>query len=142
MGSRGWVGVTLVKIATVYLVVGLLLGVGMGVAKDFSLASVHSHVALLGWTAMALSGLIYLVFPRCRASRLALAHFWLHNIGLPVMMAGLAAEVRSAAGAEPVVGIGSVLVATGLVLFTLNVLLNSSSHAAQDVADAITNAPV
>ena len=111
MGSRGWVGVTLVKIATVYLVVGLLLGVGMSVA-------------------------------RCRASRLAPAHFWLHNLGPPVMMAGLAGEVRGAAGAEPVVGIGSVLVATGLVLFTLNVLLNSSSRAAQDVAAATANAPV
>jgi heme/copper-type cytochrome/quinol oxidase subunit 1 len=79
------VGVTLVRISSLYLLVGLVLGLAMAIGKDFSLMSVHSHVLLLGWATLAIAGVVYLVVPRCAGSRLAAAHFWLHNLGLPVI---------------------------------------------------------
>ena len=39
----------------------------------------------LGWTTMALAGLVYAVFPQAAQSRLARIHFWMHNAALPVM---------------------------------------------------------
>lgn len=122
MSSRGWVGVALVKIASVYLLVGLVLGMAMAVAEDFRLVSVHSHLLLLGWATLALTGIVYLVLPRCADTRLAAAHFWLHNLGLPVMMLSLAAEHLGEPRAEPLIGLGSILVIAGLALFMINVL--------------------
>jgi heme/copper-type cytochrome/quinol oxidase subunit 1 len=122
MGSRGWVGIALVKIASVYLLAGLVLGMGMAVAEDFRLVSVHSHLLLLGWATLAITGIVYLVLPRCADTRLAAAHFWLHNLGLPVMMLSLAAEHLGEPRAQPLIGLGSVLVIAGLALFTINVL--------------------
>jgi hypothetical protein len=122
MSSRGGVGVALVKVASVYLLVGVALGMAMAVAEDFRLASVHSHLLLLGWATLATTGIVYLVLPRCAGTRLAAAHFWLHNLGLPLMMLGLAATHLGELPAEPLVGLGSLLVIAGLALFTLNVL--------------------
>ena len=55
MSSGKWLGVSLVKVASVYLVLALLLGLWMSIRKDFTLLPVHSHVALLGWAAMAIT---------------------------------------------------------------------------------------
>jgi len=133
MGSRAWVGVAFLKIASLYLLAGLVLGLAMAIAKDFSLMSVHSHVLLLGWATLAITGVVYLVLPRCAATRLAAGHFWLHNLGLPVMMASLAAEALGEPRAEPLISIGSILVVVGLGLFTVNVLRNAG---ASDAAKA------
>jgi hypothetical protein len=125
MNSRAWVGISLVKIASVYLLLGLALGLTMALRRDFSLMSVHSHLLLLGWATLATTGIVYLVLPRCAGTGLAVAHFWLHNLGLPVMMASLAAETLGEPRAEPLIGLGSILVIAGLGLFTLNVLRNA-----------------
>jgi heme/copper-type cytochrome/quinol oxidase subunit 1 len=127
MSSRSRVGVALVRIASVYLLVGLVLGLAMGIRKDFSLMSVHSHVLLLGWATLAITGIVYLLLPRCAGTRLATAHFWLHNLGLPLMIVSLAAEALGEPRAEPFVGIGSTLVVVALGLFTLNVLRNADA---------------
>ena len=125
MRSRAGVGASLVRIASLYLLVGLVLGMAMAIAKDFSLASVHSHLLLLGWATLAITGIAYLVLPRCAHSPLARLHFWLHNLGLPLMMASLSAEALGEPRAEPLIGVGSVLVIAGLGLFTVNVLRNA-----------------
>lgn len=118
---------TLVRIASLYLLAGLVLGLAMGIGQDFTLMSVHSHVLLLGWATLAITGIVYLVLPRCAGTRLAAAHFWLHNLGLPVMMVSLAVEALGDPRAEPFVGIGSTVVVVALGLFTLNVLRNAGA---------------
>ncbi len=127
MSSRSRVGVRLVRIASVYLLAGLVLGLVMGIGRDFSLLSVHSHVLLLGWATLAITGIVYLVLPGCAGTRLATAHFWLHNLGLPVMIGSLAAETLGNPRAEPFIGIGATVVPAGLGLFTLNVLRNAGA---------------
>jgi len=130
MSSRGWVGIALVRIASVYLLVGLVLGMAMAVAEDFRLVSVHSHLLLLGWATLAITGIVYLVLPRCADTRLAAAHFWLHNLGLPVMMLSLAAEHLGEPRAEPLIGLGSILVIAGLASFTLNLFRGAIARGA------------
>lgn len=124
------VGVALLKVATVYLVASLLLGMVMAVRKDFALMSVHSHLGLLGWTAMAITGLAYLALPACARSRLAAVHFWLHNVGLPLMMGSLAAVLLGVPQAEPLIGVGSAVVLAGLSLFAVNVIRNGAAREA------------
>lgn len=51
------------KIAAVYFVIAIILGIIMGIRHDFSLTSVHAHLNLLGWVSMALFGTIYHLYP-------------------------------------------------------------------------------
>ena len=122
MAPQGRFAVTLLKIAALYLVASLAIGMYMAITHNHALATVHSHVALLGWATMALTGLVYLLIPECGRSRLAAAHFWLHNAGLPIMTGALAViMVTGDTRAEPVIGLGASLVVLGLACFAVNV---------------------
>lgn len=114
-------GLKLIRIALVYMLAGLVMGLAMAISGDWTLMSVHSHVLLLGWMTMAVSGVVYFILPRCADRKLAAVHFWGHNIGLPVMMISLALEQYGYDGVEPVIGIGSSVVLISLAAFVLNV---------------------
>jgi cbb3-type cytochrome oxidase subunit 1 len=117
-------GQRLIKIAVVYLFVGTVFGMYMGITQRFVLVPVHAHLALLGWATLALAGIIYQLYPAASTTRLARIHFWLHNIGLPVFMLALALLLSGYESAGPVVGVGASIVLVGLALFMTNVLLN------------------
>jgi hypothetical protein len=70
------------------------------------------------------SGLVYLALPACARTRSAVVHFWLHNLGLPLMMGSLTAALLGRSQVEPLIGAGSVLVVAGLSVFAVNVLRN------------------
>lgn len=110
------------KFAAGYLLVGVWMGLVMGMTKQFQLAPVHAHVNLLGWVTLALAGLIYHAYPRAAATRLALWHFWLHNIGLVIGMTGLAFLLSGHAPAEPAVALGSALLVAAITLWVFNLL--------------------
>jgi hypothetical protein len=117
-------GVRLLKIAAVYLIIGSLMGLYMGIAENFALHPVHAHLNLLGWASLALAGLIYVQFPHAAKTRLARIHFWMHNVSLPALMAALAMLLTGHEAFGPVVGIAATVMAAGLAVFVLNVLLN------------------
>jgi len=112
-----------IRIAVVYLVIGAALGFYMGLSGKFALAPVHAHVTLAGWLTLAVAGLVYHLYPQSAQTRLAKAHFWLHNIGLPVFMVGLALMLTGTQGVMPVIVVGASTLLIGLVLFAVNVLL-------------------
>jgi hypothetical protein len=111
-----------IQIAVLYLVVGGSLGLAMGISGKFTLAPVHAHLALVGWLSLAMAGVIYHLYPTASQTRLAKAHFWLHNIGLPIFMVGLAFLLTGTEGVIPVVGSGATLLLLGLFSFAANVL--------------------
>ncbi|HEY1329280.1 MAG TPA: cytochrome-c oxidase [Casimicrobiaceae bacterium] len=112
-----------IKIAVLYLAVGVTLGLIMGIRQSFALAPVHAHINLLGWASLALVGLVYHAYPAAAETRLARIHFWLHNLGLPPLMIALALMLSGNAALEPVVGMLSMVVAAGIALFVINVWL-------------------
>jgi hypothetical protein len=109
-----------VKIAAVYPVVGACLGLYMGLSQNFVLMPDHAHVLLAGWLTLAMAGVLYRTFPACAGTRLAQVHFWLHNLGLPVFMVGLAHMLNGRASMTPVVGAGAVTFLIGLFCFAIN----------------------
>jgi hypothetical protein len=117
-------GTTWIKLSVIYLVIGVAMGIMMGSTKDFTLRPVHAHVNLLGWTSLALAGLIYTVFPLAGQSRLAKVHFWLMNLALPVMMASLAAVLNEHMEALPALIGGEMAAAVAVLAFAANVLIN------------------
>ncbi len=122
---------TWLKLSVVYLMAGVALGIAMGVSEDFTLKPVHAHLNLLGFATIALSGLIYSVYPEAAKSRLALAHFWLHNSALPVMMGSLAWFLTGHPEIVPVLGISEIVAAAGVIAFASNVFLNVKPPATQ-----------
>jgi cbb3-type cytochrome oxidase subunit 1 len=120
-------GLRFLKIAVVYLVLGAILGLTMGIRQNFALVPVHAHILLLGWASLAIAGVVYHLYPIASETRLARLHFWLHNLGLPVFMVGLGFVLSGVEAIVPVVIIGAIAVLLGLVLFAANVLLNIKS---------------
>ena len=69
------IDVYFLALASLCLVLSVILGLGMGIAQDFSLTHLHSHLNLVGWTSMALFGLTYRAYPALAESTLAKVHF-------------------------------------------------------------------
>lgn len=117
-------GLQFIKIAVVYLFIGALLGLTMGITQKFVVVPVHAHVLLLGWASLALAGLVYHLYPAAAMTRLARIHFWLHNLALPVFMVGLGMYLTGSTFLMPVVAGAGTVVLVGLAAFATNVLLN------------------
>lgn len=118
-------GIRLIKISVVYFAIGILLGYYMSISHSYELTPVHVHINLLGWASLSVVGLIYHLFPNLSSNRLGIWHFWLHNIGLPIMMIALAVLVTT--GNEAVVpgtAIGATITVLGILIFVWNVLKN------------------
>jgi hypothetical protein len=117
-------GIIWLKLAVLYLILGISLGIAMGASQNFTLRPVHAHINLLGWTTMALAGLIYSVFPKAGESRLARVHFWLLNLALPVMMGALSMLLLGHMAIAPVLAISEIIGALAILAFAANLFLN------------------
>lgn len=122
------VATTWLKLAVVYLIVGVGLGIAMGATENFTLRPVHAHINLLGWATLALAGLIYSVYPDAGASRLAKIHFWLHNAAVPVMMGSLTMLLLGNPNVIPILVAAEFVAAAGVIVFACNVFLNVKSR--------------
>ena len=109
------IDILFVVIGALYLVIGMLLGIVMGIHQDFTLAPVHAHINLVGFSGHCLLGLIYRAWPTLKEGALALVQFLLFVIGSPILLIGIAVAIKST-NAMPAI-IGSMLVILGAVLF-------------------------
>ncbi|GAA0321332.1 hypothetical protein GCM10008967_09840 [Bacillus carboniphilus] len=116
-------GIRFLKIAVVYFFIAVCLGLTMGIIQDFSYTSVHAHLNLLGWVSMAIFGVIYSIYPTAAETKLAKGHFWLHNLGVPVMQGALFIEILTRnPGFTIGIILGSIMVVVGVLLFMINIL--------------------
>lgn len=115
------------KLAALYWLIGVCVGLGMGITQEFRLAPVHAHLNLLGWASLALVALIYQAHPPAATTRLARWHFWLHNLGLPVFMVHLALLLSGQGWARAGVAVGASATVVGVLLFVINLHLTVRS---------------
>lgn len=124
-------GRTLLKISVVYFMIGISFGLYMSLTHVFNLTSVHVHINLLGWMSLALVGLFYHHYPNLEKTGLAKAHFWLHNIGLPIMMIAIALAILGVGEIFfPIATAGGAATLIGIFCFGFNVLMNIDKHTA------------
>jgi hypothetical protein len=123
--SRAWF-----RVAVVYFVAAVALGIVMGASGDHTLTAVHAHLNLLGWVTMVLFALIGMAHPAITEGPVATAQFWLHNIGVPVMLGALALRLKGYTAVEPVIGLASVVVGMGVALFAWLVLTRIGAQSA------------
>jgi hypothetical protein len=117
-------GAVWIKVSVLYLVIGVAMGIFMGASQDFTLRPVHAHVNLLGFTTLAIAGVIYSVFPKAGGSMLAKAHFWLMNLSLPVMMIALALLLKGNPAVVPALVAAEMVAAVAVLAFALNLFIN------------------
>ena len=120
----------LIKLAVLYLVAGMTLGIAMGISHDFLLRPVHAHVNLLGFAVLAVAAFVFHAFPDLARTRLATAWFWLYNISMPVGLGALALTLKGHMWAEPALIVGQLLIWASGCLFAVMVLWNLRSASA------------
>ncbi|MDQ0914906.1 cytochrome-c oxidase [Paenibacillus sp. V4I5] len=99
-------GIMMFRISVVYFFIGVVLGILIHVMPEQ--AVVHPHWNLLGWVSFALGGIVYCLFPKAGTSKLGKAHFWLHLLGIPILLYGLL-RVGMGQPAEPFAPLGGLL---------------------------------
>ena len=117
-------GAVWIKVSVLYLMIGVGMGIFMGAVQDFSLRPVHAHVNLLGFTTLAIAGVIYSVYPKAGGSILAKLHFWLMNLSLPVMMIALAFLLKGHQKVVPALIIAEMVAAVAVLTFAANLFIH------------------
>ena len=107
------------RIAVLYLILGVALGLFMAAGHDHSMFPVHAHLNLLGWVSMTLFGLFYRSFPQAAQSRFAKAHFLIYIPFHCAQMVFLTLLFRGYTLVEPVLGVVSSFVGIAILCFAL-----------------------
>ena len=116
------IDVSFLLLAVLCLLVGLMMGIGMGVAHDFQFAPVHAHLNLVGFVSLSVFGLTYKLYPALQRSRLALPHLAASGIGALVFPFGIYISISRE---FPAIAIfGSLIVFGGVLLFAANLIWN------------------
>ena len=114
-------------IGATYLLIGVLMGSYMGGSGDHTLAPVHAHINLLGFTLMTVFGIVYRIIPAMAETGLARAHFWLHQAGALILLVGLFLMIGGflpETTVGPALPVAEVLVILGVATFGYNLLKN------------------
>ena len=105
------------KTATIFLIVGIAVGLHMGISEDHSAMPAHAHIMLLGWVTSALFGGYYTLQPAKAERRLAFVHFGVYLFGMIVMLPALYLKYTGYQAMEPLLGGGSMIVFLGVLIF-------------------------
>ena len=105
------------KVATVFLVWGLVVGLHMSITKNHGAHAAHAHINLIGWVTSALFGMYYALHPRKASLNIAAVQFAVYVGGCVLLLPTLYLLVTGNASVEPVVAAGSLAVFLGVLLF-------------------------
>lgn len=110
-------------IVGLYLIGGMIMGSYTGAMGDRSLVPVHAHINLPGFALMSGFGLVCYLCPKMEGTMLARVHFWLHQSGTLMLLAGFWLMIsprlpeRTVGPVMPVVELCLIL---GAVVFMVN----------------------
>ena len=102
--------------AILYLTVGIILGISMGIAQDFRYMHLHAHLNLVGFVMHGFFGFAHRLWPALRQSALAVPQFLLMLVGAPIFLFGLPLAQYHDIPIFAIIGSLMVLAATALFL--------------------------
>jgi hypothetical protein len=105
------------RVAVVYALLAMALGIAMGISEDHSQMPAHAHLNLVGWVSMAIYALVYRQWPAAAQSKLALIHFWTANAGAILLNLGIYGLMSGNAALAPVAVAGSLVTIAGMLIF-------------------------
>jgi hypothetical protein len=113
------------RAGVIFLVVGMVWGIEMGIRQDFSMAPAHAHFNLVGGVLLFVFGLYYRMVPLARDSALAKWQSWLHIVGAVLFPVGVAVVIKKGESFIALPIIGSLIVVVAVALFALIVFRTS-----------------
>jgi hypothetical protein len=126
------------RIACLFALAGISMGIGMAASGDHSLMPAHAHLNLLGWVSLFLFGVYYHLYPAVGAKRLAMTHVVAWSAGTFVLILAVAALHLGYGAFEPLAAIGSLVMLAAFGIFT--VLVFRSGAPARSPAVSLTPA--
>lgn len=111
-------------LATLYGLIGMLMGIAMGARENFTLMPVHAHLNLLGWVALTLYGIVHRLIPALEQSKFAKVQFYAANGGLILLIPSLAFFLLGHKAVLPVMIVGEFLTVFALGIFLANLWKN------------------
>src|SRR5690625_5035676 len=125
MGPR-WI-----KIASIYFILGIAIGIFMSASLQLEWAARHSHVNLAVWASMWIIGLTYRVFTEAVRNMLVVWYFWLYNISFTILLISMF-MIQMEPPFEACISfvhiftyVGGTMVAIGVILFIINIFKNA-----------------
>ena len=115
----------MMRAGVMFLIVGMIWGIEMGIRQDFSMAAAHAHLNLVGGVLLFVFGLYYRMVPAARDSALASWQSWLHIVGAILFPVGVAVVIKKGEAFIILPIIGSLTVLGAAALFALIVFRTS-----------------
>ena len=122
--DRAFVGVGLI-----WLVLGMVLGLFMGITANNQLLTVHITMVLSGFVVLAIYGFVYRLWPVLKESPLAKVQFWIAMIAVLGQVTGAYQFATSGGTQIAIIAVGSVLAILAGVLMTLMFWMSSAETA-------------
>ena len=109
-------------LGAVCVFMGMLWGMQMGEAEDFTLMPAHAHLNLLGWVTMSLYGTFYALTHASLKPKLAWTNFALAALGVAVMIPSLALFLPTRdAKYHPGIIVGEIATVLSMLVFAVSV---------------------
>jgi len=107
------------RTAIVFLLVGISMGLHMAMSGEHNVVGPHAHANLLGWVTMAIFGGYLALNPAKAETRFAYYQYLVYSIGVTVQIVSLYFLYRGYAALEPIVGVSSLVVLAGVLMFAV-----------------------
>lgn len=121
-----WYVKAFIRASLLWFALGLTLGLAMAIHPPWVIyRPAHAHMNVVGFITMMVFGVGYQLLPRLFGYKLysralAVAHWWLANLGLALMVAGFMLAPHIGVLSAWVTSSGGVLFATGAFSFVYN----------------------
>jgi hypothetical protein len=115
----------MMRAGVIFLILGMIWGIEMGIRQEFSLAPAHAHFNLVGGVLLFVFGLYYRMVPAARDSALAKWQSWLHLAGAVLFPVGVAVVIKKGEAFIILPIIGSLIVVAATALFAMVVFRTS-----------------
>ncbi len=115
-----------VLVGLIWVLLGMIFGVYMGITQQLYFANTHAHANLVGFVTSVLFGLLHVNFPSLGKSRLAFPQFIIFEIGALILVIGKAQV--DAGGADSLVKVGAIITIIGTAMMLVMFLMNGNNN--------------
>jgi cbb3-type cytochrome oxidase subunit 1 len=121
-----WFIKAFVRASLAWFAAGIILGVAMAAHPAWVVyRPAHAHMNVAGFITMMIFGVGYQLLPRMfghalHSRALAIAHLWIANVGLMLMIVGFALGPRIGVQSAPITATGGTLYALGALAWVYN----------------------
>ena len=111
------VHVVFIGLGLIFLIVGMVFGMWMGISQNLQFAAVHAHWNLVGFVTSTLYGLIHRAYPKLAESKLTWPQCVVHVVGVLIFAPGIMLALTSHQEIGAAVGGSLVIVAALMFLW-------------------------